>query len=114
MYVIPYPPTINTYYRHFRGRTVLATKGREWQNAAYYDLLGGGAIVGLRGPVSVELDVYPPDNRVRDLDNIIKPVLDLLEIAGFIENDVQVARLVVTRRNVRPPGRVMIRISEWD
>jgi Holliday junction resolvase RusA-like endonuclease len=47
----------------------------------------------ITSPVSVDLQVGVPDRRKRDLDNRIKPCLDLLEACGVIENDNLVHRL---------------------
>lgn len=45
------------------------------------------------GPVSIEIAVGRPDMRRRDLDNTIKPVLDLLTAARVWADDNQVHRL---------------------
>ena len=45
--------------------------------------------------VSIDMAVTPPDKRKRDIDNVIKPVLDLLETAEILENDSMVHRLNV-------------------
>jgi len=44
-------------------------------------------------PVSVELQVGPPDRRKRDLDNVQKATFDLLEHLGVIENDNLIHRI---------------------
>ncbi len=49
----------------------------------------------LPSAVEVELALVPPDNRKRDLDNYIKPVLDVLQGSGVVENDCMVKRLNV-------------------
>ena len=33
MLVLPFPPSMNTYWRNFRGRTVLSKAGREYKVA---------------------------------------------------------------------------------
>lgn len=39
------------------------------------------------GPYKLSITAVRPDKRRRDLDNIIKPISDLLQHAGIIEND---------------------------
>ena len=30
---LPWPPTVNTYWRNFNGRTIISAKGREYRKA---------------------------------------------------------------------------------
>jgi crossover junction endodeoxyribonuclease RusA len=41
-------------------------------------------------PVTVDVCADRPDNRRRDLDNLLKPLLDAMEHAGVYVNDSQV------------------------
>ena len=114
---LPYPPTVNTYWRHVGRRTLLSKKGREYRGAVL-------AIVAERfrrlvpftvfaGDVEVCIVAHPPDKRRRDLDNLPKAILDSLEHAGVFEDDSQVARLVIERRPLcRPDGKVKVTIAE--
>jgi len=45
--------------------------------------------------VAVDLRVHPPDRRRRDLDNVLKAVLDAVVKAGILEDDSQVQRLAM-------------------
>jgi Holliday junction resolvase RusA-like endonuclease len=51
----------------------------------------------LQGEIGVELVIRPKDKRLRDIDNYCKPILDLLQHAGIIENDQSVVALSVVR-----------------
>ncbi len=46
----------------------------------------------------VLIDAYPPDRRKRDLDNILKPLLDVLQEYGIFPDDEQIDILIVRRR----------------
>ena len=61
-------------------------------NCASLDIKNGFPITC---PVAVQLAITPPDKRKRDLDNYIKPELDVLEASGAVENDSMVKRLSV-------------------
>ena len=51
----------------------------------------------LSGPVKVHIVAFPKDQRLRDVDNYCKPILDLLE-AAVLEDDRQVTVLHVERQ----------------
>lgn len=106
--VLPYPPSINSYYATFKGRRILSRKGRQYR-------LDVAAAVGLRKPhsgrLSISIRMYPPDRRKRDVDNILKSVLDSLGHAGVYGDDSQIDRLEIIRCEVDPPGRLCVWIS---
>jgi Holliday junction resolvase RusA-like endonuclease len=54
----------------------------------------------MRGRLGVTILLHPPDYRDRDIDNLVKPMLDALEKAGVYENDSQVDAIAVVRGSV--------------
>jgi hypothetical protein len=60
--------------------------------------------------LSVRLLAYPPDRRIRDLDNLPKGVLDALTHAGVWGDDSQIDDLRIVRGSVTPGGRMEISI----
>lgn len=64
------------------------------------------------GKVGVEIDVYPPDRRMRDLDNLLKGPLDAICRAGRIADDSNVDEIIMRRRTVEKEGRLFVRIYE--
>ena len=92
---LPYPPTVNhAYVRTGTGGLALAAAGRAFRERARLE--ARVAFERLAGDVAVTIVAYPPDRRRRDLDNIVKGVLDSLTGAAYAD-DSQVARLVVVR-----------------
>ncbi len=66
------------------------------------------------GRVELSLELYPPDNRRRDVDNSLKCLLDAFTHGGLYRDDSQICRLVVTKREPMPPdGMAYVRIQEW-
>ncbi len=66
---LPYPPSINHYWRHVGFRTLISREGRTFRKNVCA-LLGGG---GPRKPpaggrIALCMDAFPPDHRRRDLD----------------------------------------------
>ena len=112
---LPWPPTVNHYYTVARGRKILSPKGRNYQKEAYYEVVAQGEHEkNLSGEVSVFIRAYPPDKRRRDLDNIIKPVLDVLQYADVFGDDHQVSDLRIQRFNPRKGGEVEILVYGDD
>lgn len=108
---LPYPPTINNYY--FKGR-ILKKSGRDYRQRVI-DLLADKNFTTLEGRLEFNVNVYTPDKRKRDLDNIQKALKDSLTHAKVWEDDEQVDRLVVTRCGIdRPNGRVEVEIKELN
>jgi crossover junction endodeoxyribonuclease RusA len=113
MLMLPYPPTMNHYWRHFRGRTVISQEGRTFRANVCALLAGGGPRKPpAGGRIALAMDAFPPDRRRRDLDNLQKPVLDALQHAGLYEDDSQVDLLITQRRDVVPGGRLAVRLAE--
>ena len=58
------------------------------------------------------MDVFPPDRRRRDLDNLLKSVQDSLAQTGLYEDDSQIDLLLVRRREVKKPGHIAVEIFD--
>lgn len=103
---LPFPPSINKYYKSWRGRVVLGAEGR-----SYKQVVGGICLEQrckpLRGNLYAGIQFFPPDRRRRDLDNFLKCLLDALE--GFCyEDDYQISYLKILRGPVRKQGKVKV------
>lgn len=96
IFALPYPPSINHYYRRVGRRTLISREGREYRRAIC-GLLAGGGSPPITGRIALAMDAFPPDRRRRDLDNIQKSVLDALEHGGVYENDSHYAELRIMR-----------------
>lgn len=59
----------------------------------------------------VDVDLYPPDERRRDIDNSLKVVGDSLVHAHVIHDDSQIDILHVERKNIIKHGQVIVRVS---
>lgn len=108
---LPWPPTMNTYWRSVGTKVLISEKGRLFRKHV-------AALVGIKGHphlggrVAVWIDAYPPDRRQRDLDNLLKPVLDALAHANVYDNDEQIDELLIRRKPVMPgQGQLVIVLS---
>ena len=77
-------------------------------------ILAAMNIEPLTGPLAVDVEVFPPDNRRRDLDNCLKSLLDALEKAGAYHDDSQIVDLRARKRNVVPAGSVVVTINQVE
>ena len=109
MITLPWPPTVNTYYTVARNRKILSKRGRQFKEHA--GLLIRSPEKPLEGDISVFIRAYPPDRRKRDIDNILKPVLDVLTTAGIYEDDSQVIDLRIQRFYPSGDGRVEVMVD---
>ena len=109
--VLPFPPSINHYWRHSRNGTYISAEGKSFRRKV--KLLCRGT-EPLKGRLRVELQVTWPDRRRRDIDNIQKPVLDALEHAGVCADDSQIKDLRTVVVGVEKPGRVEVWVWEEE
>jgi crossover junction endodeoxyribonuclease RusA len=108
---LPYPPTVNHYWRRVGSRTLISAEGRRYRERVI-DAANLRNITPCSGSLDVSVAVYPPDRRRRDLDNILKALLDALQHAGVYEDDSQIDELHVTRHEIVRGGRVDVIVSE--
>ncbi len=108
-FTLPYPPSVNHYWKPFRGRMVISRAGREYRTAALLEICGQNVPRNsLSGRLRVEMVIYNPDNRRRDLDNIQKALLDALVISEVIEDDGNIDELHIVRGPVKKGGSVTV------
>ena len=107
---LPYPPTVNHYWGQLGSKKFLGKKGKEFRQEVFIAVYNArqGA---LNGRLHMEVYLYPPDKRKRDVDNVLKPLLDALEHAGVYENDSQIDKLCITRKEVIAKGLCSVEIS---
>jgi crossover junction endodeoxyribonuclease RusA len=85
--VLPWPPSMNTYWRNLNGRTIISAKGREYRLQVIKAVAAQKADKHLNRPLRVTIAAYRPDKRRRDLDNLLKALLDSMTHAGVMEDD---------------------------
>jgi len=109
--VLPYPPTVNTYYTVARGRKILSKRGREFKKAAAVMAQHSYRIKTMCGPLAVSIDLTPPDRRRRDIDNTIKPVLDALTESRVWLDDSQIKELSVSMGQPMNGGECVVTVE---
>lgn len=95
---VPWPPSVNHLWRRgHNGGMYLSRAGREYRLLVLAAWAEAGRPSYGDAAVCIEIEASPPDRRRRDLDNIIKAVLDALVACRCITDDQQVQELRVAR-----------------
>ena len=89
---LPFPPSVNHYWRHVGHRTLISRTGRAYRQQVLHDVQQLG-LRAITGPIRLEAIVTRPDRRRRDIDNLLKSLLDALAYADVYEDDSQVQDL---------------------
>ena len=107
---LPYPPSLNTYWRNVRGRTLLSKKGREYR--AIVTSLAALSKIRLGDvPLVVSIEAWMPDRRRRDVDNILKAAIDAMQHGGMYDDDSQIVDLRIVKRGVEKPGKLIVKLA---
>ena len=113
---LPFPPSLNGNWRSERGSVHRSTAYKAWIKDAGWELKRQkpGKI---SGKFIVRMLFGRPDKRKRDLDNLAKPVLDLLKSCKVIEDDSLTDTIIM--RWIDGPGKVMVYLwpvdeVEWE
>lgn len=111
---LPWPPTINSYYKMTQnGQRYLDKKVREFRALVESDLAEQiGNMPPLEDKLFMEVYLFPPDRRKRDVDNYMKGLLDALTEAGLWLDDSQIDQLHIYRGEIVKLGSVRIELSE--
>lgn len=108
---LPYPPSVNHYWGQAGNHRFIGKKGKEFR-AQVMDAVNEAGIQPLEGRLAVHIALFPPDRRKRDIDNVLKSLLDACEHAGCYENDSQIDELHITRRDLIKGGACTIIIIQ--
>lgn len=110
---LPFPPSVNTYYRHVGFRTLISREGRAYRRKVCAILRQAG-VRPLDGRLEVTVVVHPPDLRRRDADNLLKCLLDSMQHGGAYVDDSQIRRLHVEMDDrAVPGGQVTVHITPF-
>lgn len=108
---LPWPPSVNHYYRRVGPHTLISRAGRRFREQVCA-LLAAQGIRPALGRLAVTFEVFPPDRRKRDLDNLLKSLIDALEHGGTFPDDSRIVWLLIQRAAVVPGGKVLVSILD--
>lgn len=112
---LPWPPSVNGYWRAFRGRQIISKRGREYRGEVIQQF-HNNKLLGecLSSRLAVSITLHPPTLRKYDIDNWCKAPFDALTHAKFWLDDEQVDMLTVTKAEKIKGGRVIVKVKVMD
>ncbi len=120
---LPYPPSVNSMWRtpssgKLAGRTMLSQEGREYRQEVYAGLLvfvRKCNLKRLEQRLAVDIEVFMPDRRKRDLDNLPKAILDAITYSCIWGDDGQIDDLRVRRAgSIVKGGSIRVTITDAE
>lgn len=110
---LPWPPTVNSYYKVTRnGQRYLDKKVKAFRAAVEQEVNEQAPGLTLDDRLFLEVYLYPPDRRKRDLDNYMKGLLDALTNSELWEDDSLIDQLHIYRGETVSEGAVRVEISD--
>jgi len=107
---LPYPPSINNYWIASGHRRFISQRGRDFKASVSSYVIEQN--IPKLGGVQVNIDIIlrPRSKKLMDIDNCIKPILDAVQDAGVIDDDVQVAKVSIERGLIQKGGGCVVMI----
>ena len=108
---LPYPPSVNSYWRANGHRRFISAEGRKFKEAVAEYIAAEKIQKFGAAPLEVIMVLRPRDRRKTDIDNRIKAVLDALQDAGVYDDDCQIEKLTVARGELLKGGQTVVMIG---
>ena len=112
-FYLPFPPTVNNYYVKTARGVFISQKGRKFRAATAEALSQQlGLVPKISDRMFVDIILFPPDLRKRDVDNYNKSLLDAITDYGLWEDDSLIDQLMVYRGEKIKNGQVFVRLTD--
>lgn len=113
---LPYPPSLNSLYSHTKYGIYLSKAGRKYVQAIEIAIIEQRSISDpIAYNIKVDMILFTPDKRKRDIDNYSKCLLDALTKASLWEDDSLIDVLKIYRGEIsKGKGIAYLRIKEAE
>lgn len=94
---LPWPPTINSYWRRRGDRYFISKQGKQFRRDTILLCSKYKGLFCNDERLKLTVKAYPPDKRRRDIDNLLKVLCDSLEAAQIFKDDCQLDEIYIKR-----------------
>lgn len=108
---LDFPPTLNSYYTKTRNGIFISRKGRLFRDSVIKEVSEQVPDKFIDTQMLMQVTLFMPDKRERDLDNYMKALLDAMTHAHLIADDSLVDQLMIYRGEVVKYGLTKVVIS---
>lgn len=112
---LPWPPTVNDYYgvKMIKRRKIpyIKPKGKQFRSDVEAAIAEQVGYLELDDRLLVEVELFPPDRRRRDLDNYMKALLDACTQSKLWADDALIDQLFIYRGKTVTDGMVKLKIG---
>ena len=110
---LPFPPTVNSYYKvTMSGQRYLDKRVVGFREQVEKAINEQAPNLHLDERLFMEVYLFPPDRRKRDVDNYMKGLLDALTKAEIWEDDCLIDQLHIYRGEIVKGGSVRVELAE--
>ena len=108
---LPYPPSVNTYWRANGKRRFISKAGVEFKKAVADYVISNQVPKFGDSRLRIDIIINPRSRRAFDLDNTCKAIFDSMMDAGVYDDDSQIDEFTI-RRGVAKTGGGCIVVVE--
>lgn len=109
---LPYPPSVNTYWRANGKRRFISKAGVEFKKAVSDYVVDHSVPKFGDSRLALNIIINPRSRRAFDLDNVCKALFDAMMDAGVYDDDSQIDEFTITRGIATKGGGCIVVIEE--
>tara|TARA_R110002111_G_scaffold50841_1_gene88981 strand:- start:311 stop:682 length:372 start_codon:yes stop_codon:yes gene_type:complete len=110
---LPYPPSVNTYWRANGKRRFISKAGILFTQEVILIVKQSKAKSFEEKRLAISVVIHPRSKRKFDLDNTLKAILDALMKAGMYNDDSQIDYIEIARGKAVKKGKAVINLNEF-
>ena len=97
--ILPWPPSINRYWRRRGSQYFISKEGQDFRKNVILLCKETPKIFDKNDKLFIDIKASPPDKRRRDIDNILKALMDSLQHAEVYHDDNQINKIHIERQS---------------
>ncbi len=97
--ILPWPPSINRYWRRRGSQYFISKEGQDFRKNVILLCKEIPKIFDKNDKLFIDIKASPPDKRRRDIDNILKALMDSLQHAEVYHDDNQINKIHIERQS---------------